>query len=317
MSEGAKTVDGQARRSLLESAEKLRTIIENMPLGIAITTPDQRILVASPALVEMCGYSSPEEFADGPSSRHWLEPEERELYLRLLAASGVIRSYETRFVRKDGTAFWVSLTARIREAADGDSWIFTAIQDISPRKAAEARLAESEAERGALFARQKALLAALPDILMEVDSDKRYTWANGPGLEFFGEDVIGKEAGAYFIGEQGTYNAVRRVFSGDERVVYVESLQRRRDGEPRLLAWWCHALKDENGNVRGAISSAHDITESRESENRLQQQLDELRRWNEATLNRETRILDLKREVNGLLAELGRSPRYSSAEPEA
>ena len=45
----------------------------------------------------------------------------------------------------------------------------------------------------------------------------------------------------------------------------------------------------------------------------LDQQLDELRRWQQVTLGRESRILTIKQEVNSLLAELGQPPRYSSA----
>lgn len=50
-----------------------------------------------------------------------------------------------------------------------------------------------------------------------------------------------------------------------------------------------------------------------ESEKALLAQLDELRRWHEATLGREGRILELKREVNELLAAAGQPPRYESA----
>ncbi len=45
----------------------------------------------------------------------------------------------------------------------------------------------------------------------------------------------------------------------------------------------------------------------------LTAQLDELRRWHEATLGREARVLELKRELNDLLAKLGEPPRYPSA----
>ena len=48
-------------------------------------------------------------------------------------------------------------------------------------------------------------------------------------------------------------------------------------------------------------------------EAQLAGQLDELRRWNEATLGREERALELKHEVNALLATLGQPPRYPSA----
>lgn len=118
----------------------------------------------------------------------------------------------------------------------------------------------------ALSSRYDALLSAIPDIIMEVDSNKNYTWANLAGIEFFGKDVIGKEATYYFEGEQDTYQIVKPVFNGHEDIIYLESLQRRKDGQKRLLAWWCRVLKDHEGNVKGAISSARDITEQKMAE---------------------------------------------------
>ncbi len=117
-----------------------------------------------------------------------------------------------------------------------------------------------------LSSRQEALLAALPEIIMEVDRNKVYIWANQRGMDFFGDDVIGKEAAEYFVGEQNTYQAVESVFEGSDDLVYVESWQRRKDGEARLLAWWCLTLKDPDGHLTGALSSARDITEQRKSE---------------------------------------------------
>ncbi|MCX6566493.1 MAG: PAS domain S-box protein [Candidatus Aminicenantes bacterium] len=124
----------------------------------------------------------------------------------------------------------------------------------------------SERHLRALSSRQEALLASLPEIIMEVDQNKVYVWANQPGLDFFGEDVIGKEAAFYFEGEQDTYQKVSPVFNGTEDVIYVESWQRHRDGQKRLLAWWCRTIKDPEGNVTGALSSARDITEERQAE---------------------------------------------------
>ena len=112
-----------------------------------------------------------------------------------------------------------------------------------------------------LSSRHEAILAAVPDIIMEVDANKVYIWANQPGMEFFGGDVVGKEAAFYFEGKQATYDVVQPLFYGKEDVIYVESWQRRKDGQKRLLAWWCRVLKDESGHVIGALSSARDITE--------------------------------------------------------
>jgi PAS domain S-box-containing protein len=57
-----------------------------------------------------------------------------------------------------------------------------------------------------------------------------------------------------------------------------------------------------------------DLSDLKRAETRLNEQLDELRRWHDITLGREMRILDLKREVNGLLSKAGLPPRYASAE---
>ncbi|MCJ7723480.1 MAG: PAS domain S-box protein [Anaerolineales bacterium] len=139
-------------------------------------------------------------------------------------------------------------------------------------------LERKQVEEGlqAMHSRYEAMLASIPDIIMEVDSNKVYTWANNAGKQFFGDGVIGKEASFYFEGEQETYELVQPIFAGSEDVIYVESWQRRQDGEKRLLAWWCQVLKDARGNVSGALSTARDITESKQVVEDLKHRAEEL-----------------------------------------
>jgi copper chaperone CopZ len=61
---------------------------------------------------------------------------------------------------------------------------------------------------------------------------------------------------------------------------------------------------------------AQDITARKPADEQLTEQLDELHRWYTATQGREGRILELKHEVNKLLALTGLSPRSPSAEAE-
>jgi PAS domain S-box-containing protein len=127
----------------------------------------------------------------------------------------------------------------------------------------------TEEELQILSSHYEAVLGAIPDIIMEVDIDKVYRWANHAGTKFFGEDVIGKPADVFFVDEQQTYQTIQSLFNGNEDVVYVESWQRRRDGEKRLLAWWCRALKDAEGKTTGVLSTARDITERKQAEESL------------------------------------------------
>ncbi|MDP1783807.1 MAG: diguanylate cyclase [Sulfuricurvum sp.] len=121
-----------------------------------------------------------------------------------------------------------------------------------------------------LHRKTEGILRSVPDMIVQVDNDKRYTWVNREGRAFFGEDVIGKEASFYFEGEQNTYDSVNPLLTGDSDAVYIESWQRRCDREKRLLGWWCQALKDEEGKIIGILSTARDITEQKLSKEALE-----------------------------------------------
>lgn len=152
--------------------------------------------------------------------------------------------------------------------------------DSSPDKAPTGEktpLLSSTEALHALMELYRAILAAVPDIIMEVDAQKVYTWANDAGKAFFGDDVIGHPALDYFEGEQDTYAIVEPLFQGTEETVYVESWQRRCDGQKRLLAWWCRALKDKAGHVVGSLSTARDITEQRQATETIRQDEQRLR----------------------------------------
>ncbi|MBR9981064.1 MAG: PAS domain-containing protein, partial [Desulfatitalea sp.] len=86
-----------------------------------------------------------------------------------------------------------------------------------------------------LSLRQEAILAAVPDIVIETDGDQVCTWANGPGVAFFGADLIGRSVdfhwGASVDGDDGL-NPKRQA-----EVRVSEGLYRRSDGQERLLAW--------------------------------------------------------------------------------
>lgn len=183
--------------------------------------------------------------------------------IRQINEGASFKQFETVFSTKNGSLVDVSVTlSPIKDSNNTIIGISKIVRNITERKKA------AEAFRK-LYIQNEAILDSVPDIIMQVDNDKRYTWANKNGIAFFGEDVIGEEASFYFEGEQDTYAMTNSLFDGDQNIIYVESFQRRHDGEIRLLAWWCRALSDENGEPMGALSTAQDITEHKKSEREL------------------------------------------------
>jgi|GEM_PF-1567282 len=71
-----------------------------------------------------------------------------------------------------------------------------------------------------------------------------------------------------------------------------------------------NAIRDKCGGLANLIALAVDISERKHAENQANKQLQELHRWHQLMLGRETRVLELKREINNLLAQQNQPPRY-------
>lgn len=107
--------------------------------------------------------------------------------------------------------------------------------------------------------------------------------------------------------------AVPRALRG-EKVTNAEYTLRRRDtGETWVGSYSFGPIRDKGGAIVGSVVVGRDITGNKKVSEELHKQLDELRRWHEATLGREERILELKKEVNELLARLHQPHRYSTS----
>ncbi|MGA2446515.1 MAG: PAS domain S-box protein [Opitutaceae bacterium] len=254
----------QAEEARKASEERYQMLFENALDGIAVADVESgTVMDCNQALCRMVERNKTELVGQPQSILH--APQElargQTLKFRQALTEKAGQGVEDRLLSKSGKLIPVEILAsRIR--MNGRDCLLGIFRDITERKRAEEALLT-------LSSRQEAILAAVPDIIMEVDTHKVYTWANQAGIAFFGDDVIGKEAVFYFEGEQTTYQSVEPLFDGSQDVIRVESWQRRQDGEKRLLAWRCRVLKDETGNVTGVLSSARDITEQKQAEEAL------------------------------------------------
>ena len=73
-----------------------------------------------------------------------------------------------------------------------------------------------------------------------------------------------------------------------------------------------HSTPIEYMNQKLLFSIIYDITERKQADKKIHLQLEELSRWHNAMLNREERVLELKREINKLLTLSGKPIKYPS-----
>lgn len=253
----------QAEEALAQEQYLLHTLLDNLPDHIYFKDLESHFIRINKSMARFLGLNNPaqaigksdSDFFTGEHAQQAYEDEQN------IIRTGQLLSKEEKETHHDRPDTWVSTIKMPLCDIEGKIvGTFGISRDITEHRKAEDAF-------HLLSLRQEAILAAVPEIIMEVDNDKIYTWANRSGLEFFGKDVIGKEASRYFEGEQETYSVVKPLFEGNEDVFYVESWQRRHDGEKRLLGWWCQVLKDSEGNVTGALSTARDITDQQRLEN--------------------------------------------------
>ena len=255
----------RSEEALREGEARYRTLIENIPQAVLLKDRESRYISINKAYALAFGLLQEEVIGKSDYDfhpKHFADKFRQED--RSVMETGESREFEEESVHNGQKRIYYKVKVPVRDSMGKIIGVLSTLSDITERKQAE------EALR-ALSARQEAILAAVPEIIMEVDCNKVYTWANRFGVEFFGEDVIGKEAAFYFEGEQDTYGIIQPLFNGNDEVFYVESWQRRRDGQKRLLAWRCRVLKDAQGTMTGALAIAHDITDRRRAEEELRE----------------------------------------------
>ena len=123
-------------------------------MGIYRTTPDGRIIMANPALVNMLGYETFEELAQRDLTQDGFEPEyPREVFQRRLRRDGIISGLESAWKRKDGSTIFVRENARVVSDESGQPLYYDgSAEDITERKRSEEERERLQAE---LFQAQK------------------------------------------------------------------------------------------------------------------------------------------------------------------
>jgi PAS domain S-box-containing protein len=136
----------RAERALRQSEESFRTSFELAAVGkVQIDPATGRYLRVNRKFCEITGYSADELRPLTP--RDITHPDEREedgrRLGRMLRGEDAVYTNDKRYVRKDGSAVWVSVTAAlIRDAEGRPARTIGVVQDLTERKRLEDRLRE-------------------------------------------------------------------------------------------------------------------------------------------------------------------------------
>jgi PAS domain S-box-containing protein len=141
--------------NLNRTAEQYRAIFENAVEGFFQSTPEGEFIRVNQALAKMCGYASPAEMVSDIKDiggQHYVRRQDREVFGRLISERGVVENFEHETRRKDGSTFWVSVSARAVRVEGGRILYYEGSHiDIDARKQAEKLLADAGEQYRSLF----------------------------------------------------------------------------------------------------------------------------------------------------------------------
>ena len=147
--EALRESDNEQRRTqaaLEQAEEKYRGIFENAIEGIFQSSPDGRFISANPAMARMFGYDSTEELINDRRDiefQHYVDPERRRLFQKLISEKGMVQDFELQAYRKDRSRIWISENVRAVRNESGTLMYYEGIvEDITQRKQVEAERVE-------------------------------------------------------------------------------------------------------------------------------------------------------------------------------
>jgi PAS domain S-box-containing protein len=175
---------------------------------------------------------------------------------------------EIKLNKKDGSTIWIELRSTPFKL-DGKQMTLGFVQDISDRRHAEEVLRKEKEKAASYFD-----IAGV--ILLAVDADARITGINSKGCDLLGyskDELVGKNwfstcLPAEFREETSVVH--RKIMAGEvEGVEYHENPVVTKNGQIKMIAWHNSVLKDDNGNIIGALCSGEDITDRKSLEEQL------------------------------------------------
>jgi PAS domain S-box-containing protein len=265
-----------AEKSLRDSEEKYRTVVENMQDVFYRTDNQGKLVIVSPSGARLLGYDSVEEiYQKGSVMAFYSMPEDREEFLQDLKSKGKVTDFEVTLKKRDGGLVSVSTNSHIyRDALGKPLGIEGVFRDITARKQAEEALLRSEAKYRSLVETASAGVAS-------VDMQGNFTFLNDTLCQMLGISIDEMLGQPFFplvhpddlpvivsrlsnarIGIQLGTDMEFRVFSRDGRTLWFHT-------NPKPI--------QIDGEVTGFSIILHDVSEHKLGEIKLRDAAEEWR----------------------------------------
>jgi len=301
----------RAEEALRESKEKYRSLIANIPDVIWSTDIEGNTSFISSNVEKVYGFKPEEIYESG--EKLWfgrIHPDDVERvkgeFRGLFEDKDSQLDVEYRIKRKDGEWIWLRDRSTGTYEKHGNKFADGIFTDITERKKAEREL-----EIQKIY--MKELFESAPEAIAILDNNDRIQKINRYFTNLFGyssSEAIGCKINDLVLPadlKAEGMKATADVAAGER--IFLETVRQNKDGQSINVSILGHPITIE-GDQRGVYGIYRDITERKRTEVALKKRKEELERFNTLAVGRELKMVELKKEINALLGQSGKAPRY-------
>jgi PAS domain S-box-containing protein len=174
------------------------------------------------------------------------------------------------------------------------------VADITERKTTEKALRESEK-------RYRGLFDSSLDGVFYSDEKGKFTSVNQAMAELLGhkspDEMIGRPAIDYWADPKDR-DAYISILKHKKSVSTYSIRTKRNDGSEHYSEVTSKIREDDEGNFQGIEGTLRDVTERKVAQEKLQEKIDELEKWQRLTVDREIKMIELKKDIHKLKKKL-------------
>ena len=308
----------QAEETLKQIEERNRLITENTSDIITLTTFEINPIFTyiSPS-VKIMGYK-PEDLIGKPCL-DFIHPDNKKVLLSLLKEyiSGKAKKLITgkgreiteriEFLLKDKSGNWHHFQSTVNII--GNQILFVS-RVITEQKKSEKALRESEEK-------YRSLVENLEEGIATVDEKENIMLVNRAAANILGysrKELLKMNVKDFTTPEEFQKVLKQTSLRKNDKLGQYEFNIVQKDGSLRNILMTASPIFDSQKNYTGSFGILRDITERKKWEKELLQKNEELSRFNKMAVDREIKMIELKKEINTLLKKLGEKPRYEIVE---
>lgn len=291
-----------------ESKEVLRNIINLLPTSIFWKDKELNYLGCNKRFAQDAGYESPDDLI-GKNDLQMAWKEQADLYReddRKVINSGKSKlNIDEPQTTPEGKTIWLRTNKVPLKQKDKIIGILGMYEDVT-----QVKQQEIEKIRLSRIAEQN------PALLILTNKGGQFEFVNDKFIEITGytlKDLKGKTPRILKSGKTSKKeyeNLWKTISSG--KTWKGEFQNKKKNGEFYWASAQISPILDEKGEIINYLGMQQDITNQKISEQKLQMKIEEMQKFQDLTVGRELKMIELKKEVNSLLKKLNKESKYQT-----